>query len=321
MNHQEVLIIGCGVSGLSCGIRLRQRGWRVRIVARELPPQTTSNVAAAIWYPYRAYPEERVLAWSAVSFQEFLRLTAVPAAGISLTTLIEPYQWPVADPWWRSAVHHFRRATAAELPPGYVDGYVAEVPLIETPLYMNYLMTRFQALGGVIEQREVADLTAVADQYPVIINCAGLGARELVGDTALYPIRGQIMRVTAVPGLRAWIDEHSDRGLTYIIPRQDGVILGGTAQEGDWQLAVDGETAVHIRQNCVQLEPRLLDAQILEHRVGLRPGRPEVRLEAETLTPTCTVIHNYGHGGAGFTLSWGCADEVVLLAESVIGER
>lgn len=325
MNGHEILVIGCGVSGLSCGIRLLERGWRVRIVARELPPQTTSDVAAAIWYPYRAYPEERVLAWSAASFQAFLRLTAVPAAGISLTTLMEPYQWPVADPWWCTAVPHFRRATAAELPPGFVDGYVAEVPLIETPLYMQYLMNQFQALGGVIEQREVADLTAVADQYPIIINCAGLGARELVGDATLYPIRGQIMRVTAVPGLRAWIDEHSDRGqtrgLTYIIPRQDGVILGGTAQVGDWNVAVDGETAVTIRQNCVQLEPRLLDAAILEHRVGLRPGRPAVRLEVETLTPAGTVIHNYGHGGAGFALSWGCADEVAMLVEAVIGNR
>lgn len=321
MNNQNVLVIGCGVSGLSCGIRLLERGFRVRLVARELPPQTTSNVAAAIWYPYRAYPEARVLAWSAASFQAFLRLTAVPAAGISLTTLMEPYQWPVADPWWCTAVPHFRRATAAELPPGFVDGYVAEVPLIETPIYMNYLMQQFQVWGGVIEQREVADLTAVSDPYPLIINCAGLGARELVGDATLYPIRGQIMRVTAVPGLRAWIDEHSDRGLTYIIPRQDGVILGGTAQEGDWNVAVDGATAVHIRQNCLQLEPRLLDAQILEQRVGLRPGRPEVRLETQPLTPTCTVIHNYGHGGAGFTLSWGCADEVLKLVETVIGER
>lgn len=138
-----------------------------------------------------------------------------------------------------------------------------------------------------------------------------------------------MMRVTAVQGLHTWIDEHSDRGqtrgwtrgLVYIIPRQDGVILGGTAQAGDWDLAVDGETAVTIRQNCLQLEPRLQDAEILEHRVGLRPGRPEVRLETQPLTPTCTVIHNYGRGGAGFTLSWGCADEVVMLVAAVIGER
>lgn len=319
--NQTVLIIGCGVSGLSCGLRLLARGLRVRIVARELPPETTSNVAAAIWYPYRAYPEERVLGWSAASFQEFLRLIPVPAAGISLTTLIEPYRWPVADPWWRSAVPHFRRASAAELPPGYIDGYKADVPLIETPLYMRYMMARFQDSGGVIEQREVADLTAVAEEYPLIINCAGLGARELVADTALYPIRGQIMRIAPLPGLRAWIDEHNDRGLTYIIPRQDGVILGGTAQEGNWQLAVDEDTAETIRQNCLHLEPRLQELKILEHRVGLRPGRPEVRLEAEMLTPTCTVIHNYGHGGAGFTLSWGCADEVVRLAEFVFNIR
>jgi len=181
----------------------------------------------------------------------------------------------------------------------------------------------------VIEQGEVGDLTAVTTTAPLIINCAGLGARELVGDELLYPIRGQIVRVAAngvgttqrlraLPGLRAFIDDHSHLSLAYIIPRRDGVVLGGTAEAGDWNLAVDEATAVTILQKCLQLEPRLKDAQILEHLVGLRPGRPQVRLEAERLTKDCTIIHNYGHGGAGFTLSWGCAAEVAELVERLM---
>jgi D-amino-acid oxidase len=321
MREVDVLVIGCGVSGLSCGIRLLAQGFRVRIWARDLPPHTTSNVAAAIWYPYKAFPEERVLAWSARSFEVFVELLADPLAGVAMTTLLEPFMERVADPWWVTAVPHFRRATPDELPPDFVDGYLADVPLIETPIYMRYLVDRFLGAGGVIEQRVIGDLTAVATTSPLIINCAGLGARELVGDETLYPIRGQIVRVTAVPGLRAFVDEHSHLTLAYIIPRRDGVVLGGTAEEGDWDLAVDEGTGVTIYQKCLQLEPRLQGAQILEHLVGLRPGRPQVRLEVEHLTADCTVIHNYGHGGAGFTLSWGCAEEVVERTLSVISNR
>ena len=52
------------------------------------------------------------------------------------------------------------------------------------------------------------------------------------------------------------------------------------------------------------------EARVITERVGLRPCRPEVRLEAETLPGGRVLWHNYGHGGAGVTLSWGCAREL-----------
>jgi D-amino-acid oxidase len=73
-----------------------------------------------------------------------------------------------------------------------------------------------------------------------------------------------------------------------------------------------------IRERCIALVPALKDATVLEHKVGLRPGRKEVRLELEPLANNRAVIHNYGHGGAGFTLSWGCAAEVADRAEAYV---
>ena len=316
----EIIIIGCGVSGLSCGIQLLEAGFGgVRIVARELPPHTTSNRAAAVWYPYKAYPEERVLGWGAATFRAMVALMADPASGISQTTLMEPFDEATADPWWQTAVTSFRHATPDELPAGYTDGYVVEVPLIETPLYMDYLVNRFRRLGGVIEQGEVGSLAELAEENRLIINCAGLGAKELTGDEKLYPIRGQIVRVTAVADKTSFVDEFSHKSLSYVVPRRDDTIVGGTAQIGDWDLTVDGETAEEILRKAREMQPELTHVEILEHAVGLRPGRDKIRLELEQLADGCAIIHNYGHGGAGFTLSWGCADEVVSLAQAWIG--
>jgi len=310
----EILIIGCGVSGLTCGIRLLEQGFAVTIVARDLPPDTTSNVAAAIWYPYKAFPEDRVLAWGKVTLDEFYRLMDVPDSGISAVTLREALTRPAPDPWWKAAVRSFRRAAPDELPRGYRDGYVVEIPLIETPTYMRYLMRRYSESGGRIEQGSVSRLAELTADHRLIVNCAGVGAREVAGDESVYPIRGQVVRVERLAGVGCWLAEDAGDAPTYIIPRGDDCILGGTSQDNNWSLDADAETAADILRRCQQIEPTLKDAAILEHRVGLRPGRPEVRLELEAIDDTCAVIHNYGHGGAGFTLSWGCADEVASLA-------
>ena len=313
----EALIIGCGVSGLTCGIRLLEAGYRVRIWARDLPPRTTSNVAAAIWDPYRAFPLERVGAWGARTFAELVRLAAEPDTGVLSRSGIEIFPQPVGDPWWRDSVTMFRRARPDELPQGYADGYVLEVPIIEMPIYLGYLTRRFQAFGGDIEVRALASVGEALAACDVVVNCAGLGARELVGDTSLFAIRGQVVRVAQIGIERFTLDDYGPRGLTYIIPRSNNIILGGTDQEGDERLEPDPATAEAIVDRCAALEPRLRSAEILEHRVGLRPGRPAVRLEAERPAAGKLLLHNYGHGGAGVTLSWGCADEVLSILRNV----
>ncbi len=310
---REVTVIGAGVIGLSTGIRLLERGYPVRLVARELPPETTSNRAAAIWYPYRAYPEERVLGWGRETFAELVRLMDdAPESGVFEIELLELFDRPAEDPWWRPAAGDFRRARPEELPPGYRDAYVVTVPVIDTSRYMAYLVDRLRTAGGRIEQREVRSLDDLAGQ--LIVNCAGLGARTLVGDQSLFPIRGQVVRVKAPRVLRACIDEEGPRRLAYIIPRQDDVILGGTAEEGEWDLTPDPATAASIIDTCRAIDPDLAGLEILDHAVGLRPGRPVVRLESESRDGGA-IIHNYGHGGAGFTLSWGCAAEAADLVD------
>jgi D-amino-acid oxidase len=314
----EIIVIGCGVSGLSCGIRLLEAGFGAQIWARDLPPRTTSNVAAAVWYPYRAYPEDLVLRWSAGTYASFVQLAEVPGAGVVVRAGLELFPSAVADPWWRDAVPGFRRAAPAELPSGYADAYAFEAPVIEMPIYLGYLIERFQELGGSIHTRELRSPAQAFAQHDVVVNCSGLGARELVGDDTLLAIRGQVVRVAQVGIERFVLDDHRPGGVTYIIPRSNDCILGGTAEEGRESLEPDMATAEAIVARCVALEPRLRGAAILEHKVGLRPGRPTVRLEAEQWAPGKLLVHNYGHGGAGVTLSWGCADECRALVEGAV---
>jgi D-amino-acid oxidase len=308
----HVLVLGCGVSGLSCGIRLLEAGHTVEVWARELPPHTTSDVAAAVWYPYRAYPQERVMGWAQRSFDVLCELASHPEAGIQVVRGVELFTEDAPDPWWASCVPSFRRATAEELIPGYSQGYSFEAPIIEMPRYLPYLQARLRERGGRIFQREVHSLDEAWLKAPVVINCTGLGARSLVGDDSLFPIRGEVLRVSPPPVERFLFDESEERGIAYVIPRSADCILGGTAEEGNASLVPDPAKGEAILARCRRLLPLGTPVQVVEHRVGLRPGRPTVRLEAERFEGR-QVIHNYGHGGAGVTLSWGCAEEVTAL--------
>jgi len=312
----DIIIIGAGVSGLSCGIRLLEAGHNVRIWARELPLRTTSNVAAAVWYPYKAYPEHLVVGWAATTYAELKRLAGQPDTGVIVRQGFEIFPWPVEEPWWREAVPSYRRITPAELPEGYQDGYVFEAPVAEMTIYLPYLQRRFEALGGSIELRAVRSFDEAFAMCDRVVDCAGLGARELAGDATMTPIRGQVVRVAQVGLERFILDDYGPNGLSYIVPRINDCILGGTADEGAEDLIVDSATAEAILARCIALEPRLRDAAIVAHDYKLRPGRPTVRLEAEHPATGRLLVHNYGHGGAGVTLSWGCADEVVRMISS-----
>jgi D-amino-acid oxidase len=308
----HVIVVGCGVSGLSCGIRLLEAGHTVELWARELPPHTTSDVAAAVWYPYRAYPQERVLGWSQRTLEVLSELVSHAEAGIQVVRGVELFTGPVPDPWWAPCVPSFRRATAEELVPGFSEGYSFEAPIIEMPRYLPYLQARLRELGGRIVQREVRSLDEAWREAPVVVNCTGLGARALVGDDLLFPIRGEVVRVAPPPVKRFLFDESEERGIAYIIPRSEDCILGGTAEERNESLVPDPAKAEAILERCRRLLPPGTPLHVVGHRVGLRPGRPTVRLEEERLEGR-RVIHNYGHGGAGVTLSWGCAEEVTAL--------
>jgi D-amino-acid oxidase len=117
------------------------------------------------------------------------------------------------------------------------------------------------------------------------------------------------------PGLTVSVrDENHPAGRAYVHPRTADCILGGTLDENAWDRRVDQATAGSILARCLEIVPALAGATVIEHLVGLRPARPGVRLEEDTPHPNGTrIVHNYGHGGAGITLSRGCAEEVARL--------
>lgn len=313
----EVTVVGCGVIGLTAAIRMREAGLGVSILTAALPLQTTSSVAAALWLPYKAYPEDRVLAWGHETFEVFEELSRFPESGVHMREGVEIWRQKAPDPWWMSAVPDVRRCEQHELPPGYTDGHAFTAPVIEMPVYLGYLLDRFTGSGGRVEHSVVSSLDEI-DGGDVVVNCAGLGARELVGDNSMKPIRGQILRVRN-PGLERFVlDEANPEGVTYVIPRSEDCILGGTSEDGEWSTEPDPQTAAAILKRCIKLEPRLAEAGVLEHKVGLRPGRPEVRLEKEDVPHAPPRIHNYGHGGSGVTLSWGCAEETLHLVRQAL---
>ena len=306
----RVRVVGAGVVGLTSALRLAEAGHQVQVVAAELGESTTSSVAAALWYPYRAVPTPQVTQWLATSYAVLDGLAGDPSTGVRLRRGREFLREPARDPWWRSAVPDLDRIPEDHLPAGYLDGYQLTVPVIDMTLHLDWLAARLRDRGAVIQTRRLIGLPAALAGVEAVVNCAGLGARELAGDHALSPVRGQVVVVEQF-GLGEWLlDQNDPEQLTYLVPRSETVILGGTSEEGDADLEVRPRTAEAILARCAALAPAAAGTRILSHRVGLRPARPAVRLETELATDG-PIVHCYGHGGAGVTLAYGCAEEVV----------
>ncbi len=314
---EQVRVIGCGIIGLTTAITLqRQLGIPVQIMARDLPPHTTSNIAAAVWLPFQVAPIRQAIRWATATRKVLESQTNDVDSGVFTVELFDLLAPGQADPYWVAAVESFRHAGPAELPAGYEHAVVSRVPMIDTPVYMSWLLDKFRSAGGEICQTEVQDLTHVAAAEVLLVNCTGLGARTLCSDSAMFPIRGQIARLAVSGFPRALTVEQGPDAVAYLLPRRGELIAGGTTQRGDWNEQVDAGTAAEILGKAAGLDPALAGAEVIEHVVGLRPGRESVRLQRDP-RPETRIIHNYGHGGAGFTLAWGCAEEVARLAVQV----
>jgi D-amino-acid oxidase len=314
MSPMDVRVVGAGIIGLTCALRLREAGHQVELVAETPPEQTTSSVAAALWYPYRALPEEAVTRWAARSYQVLTALQREPA-GVRQRTGRELFRSATPDPWWRNAVPDLGRVSPDELPTGYADGFELTVPVVDMAVHLAWLLDRIVNIGVRVSSKTIDDLDAAVDGVDLAVNCSGLGARELVADASMLPVRGQVVVLEQI-GLQEWVLDQTDPGLvTYVVPRGDTILLGGTAEEGDEDLGIRMATAEAIVERCTALVPAVAGAKILGHRVGLRPARPSVRLEVESRPNGSRLVHCYGHGGAGVTLSYGCAEDVVRLVD------
>ncbi len=308
-----VIVLGAGVSGLTTAVVLAEAGQRVQVLARSLPPHTTSNVAAAFWYPYRTRPTPRAVRWSVRAYRCFEALCEEPRAAVRMRRAFDVSRTPLERPWWADAVRNLSPVRAEQCPPGFEHGWAFDAPVIDTRAYLPYLLARLDRAGGSVRRGTVEDF-AELPAGEAVINCCGLGSRSLCKDDALHPIRGQLVHVDN-PGLHSvLLDERDGGGIAYAVPRGDQVVLGGTAAPHDDSLEPRSEETEAIVQRCARLDPRLSTAKRLRDVVGLRPGRHDVRLELEDAAGR-RIVHNYGHGGAGVTLSWGCALDVLAIVE------
>jgi len=308
----RVAIIGSGVSGLTCAILFAENGFETSIFAEQIGDETNSAAAAAIWYPYDVGSGAEIIPWALVSYHRFLELARQPETGVSITELrVFSRLGSIVPPDWAQSFAT-RPLAGSEIPSAFVSGFTIDVPLIETGKYLAYLAARLTNAGGSVSSvMRFAQLEEVDPSFDLLINCAGIGARELVPDPEMEPHRGQVAIVEKFDLPYAVVCD--DPPLMYAIPRSNDCVFGGT-NEVSSNRAVDPRTTTAIMSECERVLGRSAPP-LLRERVGLRPGRSSgVRVAAEKVRDGRPVIHNYGHGGSGFTLSWGCAQTVLELA-------
>jgi D-amino-acid oxidase len=310
----RAVVLGAGVSGLTTAVCLAERGCEVRVWTTRPPRQTTSAVAGAMWGPSFAEPADRVPGWCEVSLRAFQALAGDPASGVrmvpSLTVGGGGGDGPL--PPVVRLIPDLRPCPPEETPPGYGGGFRSTMPLIDMGPYLDFLAARLTTLGGTIEPRTVGSLAEAAEAAPVVVNCTGLGARELAGDRSVRPVRGQHV-VFDNPGITELFMELARPEWTSVFPHPARVVCGGIAVPDSWDTAVDDAVTERIVERCTRVVPALRDARIIEVVVGLRPDRPSIRVAIESLG-AARVVHNYGHGGEGVSLSWGCARDAAELA-------
>ena len=316
---RAVTVVGAGVNGLTCGVVLQEAGFEVTLVAELLPPHTTSDLSAAIWYPYKALPVESVRRWSEISFHHFSKLSLDPTSGVSMTWGEKWFHRPMGDPWWKPFNPSFSRPGSSHS--GIRSTYRFQVPIIDMSHYLpHFLLPRFLSLGGRIIQKKLEKAVDETNSAFALVNCTGLGAKELVGDLECFPIRGQVLKFPKANITEFLMDTDHPLGMVYVIPRINDCIVGGSSDKNNNNAQASPKESEEIHFRASQILPSLRSLTPQTSWAGLRPGRTSVRLEVEANSPL-PMIHNYGHGGSGVTTSWGCAEDVLALLKQLSPRR
>lgn len=262
LGHTECAVLGCGVVGLTTATLMQRRGHKVTIYSKDLPPATTSNVAAGKWTPLIAFDDDEI---TPQFYQKFLKAARLSykyyqdligkAYGVNWTQNYIFGDRPVTLlPSYDDLLYSYRDVLSiprSEYPfdKPYCLAYTAL--RVETPLFMNALMQDFQRAGGEIVVREFRNPEELRGlKEPLIVNCTGLGSRALFGDSELVPVKGQLTMLIPQPEVDY---SASIRGAgLYMVPRTDGIILGGSWQKGESSLAPDPAQSRRILEGHAQ---------------------------------------------------------------------
>ncbi|KAI1166556.1 FAD dependent oxidoreductase [Nemania serpens] len=351
----NIVVIGAGVSGLTCAYLLsKQKDNVVTVIAKHMPGdydiEYTSPIAGANVLPMSA---EENSSWERRTWPELRRLaTEVPEAGIhlqksrvlrrerDLAKLAKGgYSFDglfLEKPWYRSLFDDFRELSKKELPPGIASGCEFTSVCINVMVYLPWLVGQCRKNGVVLRRgqlkhiSEASRLSHTGGKVDVVVNATGLLASKLGGvmDQNVTPIRGQVVvvRNEAPYMVTSSGTDDGDDEVCYVMTRAagGGTILGGTYSKGQWESQPDPNIAMRIMRRAVELMPEITDGQgvkgfdVIRHAVGLRPHRNgDVRIEKERIGDTW-VVHNYGHAGWGYQGSYGCAEDAVALVGDIL---
>jgi glycine/D-amino acid oxidase-like deaminating enzyme len=253
-SKRQFAVLGCGVNGLSTA-RLLQRHFdgMVTLYAKDLPPQTTSNIAGGFWYPTSVFDDavvttkftEQFRLAKRISHRAFQDLVG-PEYGVSWIDTFELFRNEASLSRELTGGDDLYPAKEIHRDPDHYFGfpYVKQFStmLIEPPVYLNALLRDFYIAGGklvVKEFRSREEIKRLPEQ--VIFNCTGLGAKALFDDEQLEPVRGQLEVLLPQPEI-----DYCYLGTGYMFPRRDGIVLGGTFDHGDWSLAPKPEQTTSI---------------------------------------------------------------------------
>lgn len=364
-SFKNIVVVGAGVAGLTTALFIQEKGgYEVTVVAETLPsdPKTvkyTSHWAGAYHVIYRGSDErERKIQGDTFKVMWNLSAPGGEAEGCFRRLKTMEYYYDKLEVN-ADEMPDFQEIPERALAPGTKCGYSFDTYVIDPPVYLNYLMSRFIAHGGTVIRGAVQHVNQIveggafiysrgrASPAPVdaVVICAGLGARTLGGveDKDVFPSRGQVVMIRA-----PWITKAmraSDYGgtvWTYIIPRRNGdVALGGTKVANDWYPVARPETTEDILRRCLALCPDLAPPEVRAQReptvddirplifevgCGLRPSRTGgIRLGVESVDTDrgngkIPMVFNYGHSGSGYECSWGSASIAFTLLEEALAK-
>jgi len=328
----NVAVIGAGVMGISTAYQLLTQfpNINVHVISKDFTPNTTSDAAAGYWRipDVKLNERARTIKWGVETKDYIVNLVKnEPDSNKMGVSLVHGYLLSQRDrtPYWKEHALNFRILTPEELKKQFAVDFkwacAYTAPVVQGNKYLPYMSEKILKNGGKFINQKVNDFKALYDKYDVIINCTGVGAKQIANDQSVHPVRGHVIRVKA-PWVNEFIydiDLDEKNRVRHLLPNQDYVVIGGLKHENDFSTVPLVEDKNWLLQEAQKLCPSIKNGEIVGEKVAFRPGRPSIRLEKEMVhrvrpnQKTKLIIHNYGHSSNGWSLFWGCSNEVVNI--------